>query len=697
MPVGKRNIINIPAGVNKEDNAFTSLIYTDANKMRFHNGLPEKIGGWYSINYTNSQTLNGVPRTIFSYLSNNGTEHVLIGTHTRLYSYESGNLYNITPLVTGTTAIANSLATNYGTLGTDPVTVTISTRLVTLTYSPFTQAIFEVGDRISISGVGAAIGGIPAAEINGAHQITVVTATTLSFVVTTAATSTASGGGAAVVLATRVINVSQLAHGFLDGDRIALAAAADFGGFTAATDVNRENVIRNVSANAYSVYLSQTTNYATSSVTAAGGAATTVRGQIAAGNCTFRQSSGYGGGLYGAGLYGVPKLFISGYTLPRIWSIDLFGETAVLTAGNQTGVYQWLNNIDTAPTLISGAPAAVNYLFVAANQIVTFGAGNVPNFIKTSDTADATNWTIDATSSAFEVALLDTGRLIAHGYVKDQYLLFSQDAVYTMQFVGKPNIWFVKKLYGADGVLSPKSVVQLPDAVAWAGQNDFYIYNGSQLSSLPRNTLLHWFQDEMNWGKYYLSFSRRVLEFNEVWWFYPSRDNEEPDSYIIWNFEEGHFTNGFLNRTASEEPANPVREQYMANGACDGETTTVLYQHERDYSDDNAPMQGYLATNYTLIGEGDYIQNISRIIPSNVLLPSNSTTTETLYTILVNTKNYDSDANPRLFGAYSVLTSTQKIDTRILGRQRQYVYNFSNTCGFRIQKSYEESRPFTPR
>src|ERR1700674_478550 len=115
MLTSRRNPIIVPPGVDKDDNAYTAFQWADADKIRFYRSFPQKIGGWQSIKFANSQVLEGVPRSIWSYIDSNGLEHVLIGTNTRLYSYEAGSLYNITPLVTSTTAIANSLATNYNT------------------------------------------------------------------------------------------------------------------------------------------------------------------------------------------------------------------------------------------------------------------------------------------------------------------------------------------------------------------------------------------------------------------------------------------------------------------------------------------------------------------------------------------------------------------------------------------------------
>ena len=228
MLTSRRNPIIVPPGVDKDDNAYTAFQWADADKIRFYRSFPQKIGGWQSIKFANSQVLEGVPRSIWSYIDSNGLEHVLIGTNTRLYSYEAGSLYNITPLVTSTTAIANSLATNYNTLGSNPVTTVLGSNTVILTIGSALANISRVGDFIQISGATNPFNGL---NPNGTFTISSISGGNITYQAAAVATGSGSGGGASVVLSQRVITVSQTAHGFLDGDRVKIAAATAFGGF----------------------------------------------------------------------------------------------------------------------------------------------------------------------------------------------------------------------------------------------------------------------------------------------------------------------------------------------------------------------------------------------------------------------------------------------------------------------------------
>jgi len=700
MLTSRRNPIIIPPGVNKDDNSYTSFQWSDADKIRFYKGYPQKLGGWQSVFFNNSQTLTGVPRSIWAYTDALGIEHILIGTNTRLYSFEQGSLYNITPLVTSTTAIANSLATNFNTLGSNPVTTITGSKTVTLNIGATLANISRVGDFIQISGATNPFNGL---NPNGTFTISSISGGNITYQAAVAASGAGSGGGASVVLSQRVITVAQTAHGFLEGDRIKIASATAFGGF-AIGDLNIEAIVRYINANSYAYYSTTADtsgHFATSSASSGGGAGTTVQGQIAAGQCAIAPAVGYGGGPYGLGSYGTGKPFSAGFAYPRIWSFDRLGESVVLTPGNQGGLYLWGGNVATAPVLqtAGSAPTAINYVAVHNNQIVTLGAAGVPNRVFSS--SDITNWVPGPAVQVFLADILTSGTLLTTSYCKGQIIIFADSSVHKMTYVGVPTIFVIDEIMTSDGLLGPKAATSVQDNVVWIGQDNFYIYNGSSVAIIPDNSLREWFYSNLNQATYYHTFAHKSVDFAEVWWFAPFASSEEPTNYVIWNWEEGHFTNGTLTRTCSEEPSNVNRYQYLATGSCDGSIpTTKLYTHEvkDDYTDDGGNMSGSLTSNSNLIDTGEYMQEILRVVPSNAILPlQNLPDGNLFFNMFIYTKEYDGMITPRTFGPYPIYDNTLKIETRANGRQRQYEFIFNNLVGFRIQKYFEELRTTTAR
>jgi hypothetical protein len=119
--------------------------------------------------------------------------------------------------------------------------------------------------------------------------------------------------------------------------------------------------------------LINTGSLATSHVSGAGGAGTTIQAEIADGTTDESFGQGFGLGKFGVGRFGVSKTSSAGRTRPRLWFFDRFGDRIILTPGNQTGVYEWDGVTTAAPALVSGAPTAVSYAFVSDEILVTLG------------------------------------------------------------------------------------------------------------------------------------------------------------------------------------------------------------------------------------------------------------------------------------------------------------------------------------
>lgn len=83
--------------------------WIDADGVRFHAGKPQTLGGWESITF---DRVAGVPRGLHAWSDNSGAPLLAVGTHTGLYVYSGGGLYNITP-----TGLAAGLADGVGGAG----------------------------------------------------------------------------------------------------------------------------------------------------------------------------------------------------------------------------------------------------------------------------------------------------------------------------------------------------------------------------------------------------------------------------------------------------------------------------------------------------------------------------------------------------------------------------------------------------
>lgn len=559
MPaLGKKVLIEMIPGVSPTTD-FTNLdaiTYVDADKVRFINGRLRKLKGWQRLFSTNFQRLSGCIRSMYSYIPSDGFARVLIGTSTRLYVWFKGDFYNITPLVTSTTAIANSLGTVFINDSAYSVTTTSGSAVVTFNIPHF----LNPGDSVKITGVSGTIGGIAAASFNTTFVV-LSTPTSSIFQVRVGATasSSATGGGTGITFITQQILVTKVDHGFFKGDRIKLTGAADTGGILAAA-INTENVITAVISD--DVFAIQVGSFATSLVSGGGGAGVNIQGQIAPGNCDQSIGTGYGGGLYGVGLYGVPKQFTIAVQVPRIWSFDRFGDNVVLTPGGQQGVYIWANNPVTAPAVQSTAPLA-NWVYQSNGTVVVLGAAGANGTFANSNIAAPNDWVVTQTNIVTVNPILGASKFISQASSRNVDILFTQDKVYQVRFVGLPNIWNVQELFGTDGLIGPKARVNIQDAVFWMGYGDFYVFDGTSVNILPNNTVKRYVYDNINQAQDFKVFASANPSYDEIWWFYPSGSDLEPNNYVIYNYKEQHWTIGTLTRTAAAEPANATAETYM--------------------------------------------------------------------------------------------------------------------------------------
>lgn len=581
--------------------------YTFSQAIRFRNGLPEKIGGWRNFTFLNGEEISGVARSMTSASLDLLSPQSLIGTNTRLYSLIGQSLVNITPLVTTTTPIANSLDTDYGTLANNPFTTTIGSSTVTVADTH--ASLYRAGDIVTLSGT-ASVGGISNTLLNGNHIIRSVGVNLYTITVGGTASSSATGGGASVVRATGYINVNAAAHGMLDGDRVKIADAGNTGGILAAT-INKEFQIRNVSADDFMIYTSGT---ATSAVTAGGGGSTTFQEQIPAGAADESIGQGYGMGLYGVGLYGVSKQSDNGRRYPRIWFFDRFGVNFIMTPGNQTGLYSWDGDTQEAPTLVSGAPTEINYAFVSNGIVVTFGADGVPNKIYASDQNDITEWTSSSVNQVFEDNIEGAGRLTSHVSVNGVNLIFTETQTYIFQYIGLPLVWSTQLLEPGIGIIAPMARVVVKGVAYWMGQGNFYRWSGGNVEVIPANsqaqsTILNYVYQNYNFSQKSKIFAWYNTMFDEIWFHYPSMSSNDPERIARISLQDMSWCMDEIPRTGAEYPFNAYGNPRLLND-------TLMYVHETGYDDDVDPLFFTISTNLSSIGKETV--NFDGVIPDSI-------------------------------------------------------------------------------
>ncbi|HCU90030.1 MAG TPA: hypothetical protein DGR97_08800, partial [Gammaproteobacteria bacterium] len=216
----------------------------DCDKVRFRNGLPEKIGGWEK---RTSSAHIGVCRSLFSWSALDGSEFMGVGTNARFYIEEAGSLYNITPFRTsGETLAANPLTTNDAGSG-----------LITVSDAAHGAL---AGDVVNITGA-ATFDGIAASALNTDHQITsVIDANSYRITVDDTATSGSTGGGGSAVVVRYEVNGAPVSSTGGIG-----YGASWYGGFNPTAPSS--TLASGINSSATSLTLADATNFIAASTT----------------------------------------------------------------------------------------------------------------------------------------------------------------------------------------------------------------------------------------------------------------------------------------------------------------------------------------------------------------------------------------------------------------------------------------------
>ena len=172
MPLNK---LQFRPGIDKQNTEYGAEgRWIDSDNVRFHYGLPQKVGGWQKLV---DDTLIGVARDIHAWTDLSGVRYTALGTDRKFYIYTEGTIGDVTPIRKTTSSISNPFTTN----GTVNVTVTDTGHNA------------AVGDFVVFDSFSA----IDGLDMNAEFEITSITNSN-SYVVTqtgNASGSTSGGGG----------------------------------------------------------------------------------------------------------------------------------------------------------------------------------------------------------------------------------------------------------------------------------------------------------------------------------------------------------------------------------------------------------------------------------------------------------------------------------------------------------------------
>lgn len=487
------------------------------------------------------------------------------------------------------------------------------------------------------------------------------------------ATFSASNGDA-------TITVTESAHGAEINDFVTFSGAATLGGLITASVLNQEYQIATVTnANVFTIEAKDTdgnTVTANSSDTGNGGSSVVGAYQINVGLDVYVSSTGWGAGLWSSATFGSVTALTTTNQL-RLWTHDNFGENLMICPRGG-GIFRWNENdgVTTRAVELSGISGAVEVPTVGLQVItsekdrhlIVLGADPVvdssrsgssdPMLVAFSDQENALDFQARSTNTAGELRLSSGSQIIGAVKSRQEILIWTDTALYSMQFIGPPFTFGINLINENTGLMAPKAAVTGPTGVFWMGYDNFYVYTGS-IQKVPCTVLGYVFND-FNSSQSYKTHAFSNTQFDEVGWYYCSGDSSEIDRYVTYNYSEQVWSYGQLTRHAWLDSG--VEPHPIAT------SDSYLYQQEIGYDDDGSPMTNvYIESSDFDIGDGEQFSFINRMIP-DIRFLSNSSGGQV--NVLLKTRNFPGDSLST--NSTSVITSSTE-QSFVRARARQAV------------------------
>lgn len=667
MPLSK---ILFKPGINRENTRYTTEGgWYDGDKVRFRQGTPEKIGGWTRLS---ASTFLGICRSLWNWVTLGGLNLLGVGTNLKFYIERGGNYNDITPIRSTVTL-------------TNPFTATLNSSVITVADVAHGCV---TGDFVTFSGATGLGGNITAAVLNREYQVTVINPN--SYTITVGATANATdvsgspGGGS--VTAAYQINVGPDAAIPVVGWGAGTWGAGTWGfGGTSLTTIrlwSQQNYGEDLvfGPRGGGIYYWDATAGVNSRgvlLSSLGGTATITIASPAVVTSTILYNEGAAisfstTGALPTGITAGTTYYVFNANGLTFQLLDAAGAV-VNTSGTQSGVQT------ITPTDV---PVAQNYLIVSDTSrfIITFGVNDYgstvqdPMLIRWSSQDDPYNWTPDATNQAGSIRLSDGSEIVTAIQTRQEIVVFTNSAVYSLQYLGPPNVWQTQLLGDNISIEGQNAVALASGIVYWMGVDKFYAYDG-RVQTLNCDVRRYVFSN-FNQSQSAQVFAGTNEGFNEVWWFYCSANSTVVDRYVVYNYLEKIWYYGTMGRTAwldSGIRAFPMAATYSQNivyhedGINDNQTGTTL------------PIAANISSSEFDIGDGHNFGFVWRVLPdltfetsSNSPTAQAPTVTMTLYGLSNSGSGVTSSAGAPVAASatYNITEGfTGQIYTRMRGRQ----------------------------
>ena len=710
--------IKFAPGIDKQDTSVGAVgRWIDSDNVRFRYGLPEKVGGWQSLL---PDTIVGVARKQHAIVDTSGNRYVILGTDKFLICYFEGGLHDITPFDTDSNGAVIALASTV-------VTNTANTSITITTGS--TLHGFKEGDIIFFSAFAVPSGSSlsNASFLDKPYQVITVPSNT-TFTITS---PTQEAGGGTLTNGTCTVNpyarvgpaAQTYGYGFgvgQYGGTVQGSASSTLNGTIAAADTtisladsrnftaSGTALIGDFSAGSYAT-TSELVTYTGNSDAAPGNLTTVSRSQLGTTaptntttGTTVTQATDWTG-------WGDPVVASTVTLEPGLWSLSSFGEVLVASifngktftwnsgdaarltkrASQLTTNFPTTNNPDkTRLTLVS--PTTRHLIHFGTEATIGTPTTQEDLLIRFSEQENINEYIIQAVNTAGSQRLQDGTKIMGAISAKENILVWTDNALYTMKFVGAPFTFGFEQVGTNCGLIGQNAAIEIDGVAYWMSNNGFFSFDGT-VNTLPCSVEDYVFDDADTTKGQQINAGINNL-FTEVTWWYPSQGSEFNDRYVVYNYGQtnepvrmGNWYTGINSnsiRTTWMDTSvypKPYATSFDSNktgsfpviGGETGLGQTVFFEQETGTDQINPNGTTTTLTSFvesfdfalqTDQGIGEYFLSMSRFLPNFKNLLGNAV-------INVSVTPYPAQLNSASsFSPFTIDSATTFVSTRARGR-----------------------------
>ena len=280
------------------------------------------------------------------------------------------------------------------------------------------------------------------------------------------------------------------------------------------------------------------------------------------------QSYGYGWGIdsWGTGNWGEAASASDVSLEPGLWSLSNFGQVLIATIANGK-TFTWnagdgarlttrasttttnfaTGNNPTASRVTLVSPTTRHLIHLGTETTIGNTSTQDDMFIRFSDQENIDSYNVTSINSAGSQRLQDGSKIIGALKAKESILVWTDNALYTMKFIGAPFTFGFEQVGTNCGLIGKNAAVEIDGVAFWLSPKGFFMFDGT-VKTLPCS-VEDFVYDNIDTTKGQQIAAGLNNLYTEVVWYYPGATSEYNDKYVVYNYGENCWYTGTEART----------------------------------------------------------------------------------------------------------------------------------------------------